>query len=49
MGEQINKDFEDFQKELHERDRKRKMRVVFEPDEKIEEELDELKEKEVVL
>lgn len=49
MGEQINKDFEDFQKELEEKEKRKRIRLVFKPDEKIDEELDELKEKEVVL
>jgi hypothetical protein len=49
MGEQINKDFEDFQKELEEKEKKKRIRLVFEPDEKIDEELEELGEKEVVL
>jgi hypothetical protein len=49
MGEKINKEFEDFQKHLEEKDKHLKMKVSFETDEDIEKELEELKKKDVVL
>lgn len=49
MGEQINKEFEEFQKNLKEREKNLRIKVKFEKDDKIEEELEELKEKEVIL
>lgn len=49
MCDEINKEFEEFQKDLEIRDEHRVELVVFEVDEKIEKELKELKEKEVIL
>ena len=49
MGEKINKEFDDFQKYLEEKEKRLKMNVSFEPDESIEREIEELKKKEVVL
>jgi len=49
MGEQINKEFEEFQRNLKEREKNLRIKVKFEKDDKIEEELEELKEKEVIL
>jgi hypothetical protein len=49
MGEQINKEFEEFQRNLKEREKNLKIRVKFESDERIEDELEKLKEKEVIL
>lgn len=49
MGEQINKEFEEFQRNLKEREKNLKLRVKFESDERIEDELEKLKEKEVIL
>jgi hypothetical protein len=49
MGEKINKEFEEFQKNLKEREKNLRIKVKFEKDDKIEEELEELKEKEVIL
>lgn len=49
MGEEIYKEFEEFQKQLEIRNKKLKPFVKFENDEKIDDILDELKDKEVVL
>jgi hypothetical protein len=49
MGEKINKEFDDFQKHLEEKEKRLKMNVSFEPDENIEREIEELKRKEIVL
>ena len=49
MGEKINKEFEDYQKHLEEKDKHLKMKVSFETDKNIEKELEELKKKDVVL
>ena len=49
MGEKINKDFEDFQKNLEEREKRLKGKVSFEPSDDIDKAVEELKTKEVVL
>ena len=49
MGEKINKEFEEYQKDLEVRNKKLKTIVRFEPDEEIEELLKELKDKELTL
>ena len=49
MGEQINKEFDDFQKHLEEKEKRLKMKIAFETDKDIEKELKELKTKDVVL
>lgn len=49
MGEKINKEFEEYQKDLESRNKKLKTIVRFEPDEEIEELLKELKDKELTL
>ena len=49
MGEKINKQFDDYQKDLEKRNLKLKTLVYFEPDEKLEEVVKELKDKKIVL
>lgn len=49
MGDKINKEFEKYQQELETREKKLKLLVKFNPDEKIDELIDELKQKEIVL
>lgn len=49
MDEEINKEFDEFQKVLEEKEKHLKMEVSFDIDEKLENELKELKEKEVIL
>lgn len=49
MGEQINKEFDEYQEHLKEKDKHLKMKVSFEADDTLEKELKELKDKEVVL
>lgn len=49
MGEKINKEFEKFQKDLETREKKLKLLVKFDLDEKIDEEIKELKEKQITL
>lgn len=49
MGEQINKEFEEYQKDLKIREKKLKTIVHFEPDEEVEKVLDELKDKKITL
>ena len=49
MGDKINKEFENFQKDLEIRKKKLKLIVKFEPDDKLEKELKELKDKQITL
>jgi len=49
MGEKINKEFEEYQKDLKIRDKKLKDVVYFEPDEEVEKLLNEIKDKEITL
>lgn len=49
MGEKINKEFEEYQKDLKTRDKNLKPIVHFEPDEEIEKALEELKDKHITL
>lgn len=49
MNEEINKEFDEFQKILEEKEKHLKMIVSFDIDEKLENELKELKKKEVIL
>lgn len=49
MGDKINKEFEKYQKELETREKNLKLIVKFNPDEKIDEVIDELKQKEITL
>lgn len=49
MDEEINKEFDEFQKILEEKEKRLKMIVSFDMDDKIENELKKLKEKEVIL
>lgn len=49
MEEKINKEFEDFQKELKTREKKLKLLVHFDLDENLDEALKELKEKKLPL
>lgn len=49
MRDIINKEFEDFQKDLETRSKKLKGIVRFKPDEKIDELIKELKEKTIIL
>ena len=49
MGEKINKEFEEYQEDLKNREKKLKTIVRFEPDEEVEKILDELKHKEIIL
>lgn len=49
MTEIINKDFEEFQKDLDVRNKKLKCLVKFKPDEKIDKLIKELKENKVIL
>ena len=49
MGEKINKEFEEYQKDLKIREKKLKMLVNFTPDENIDKILDELKDKTITL
>ena len=49
MEEEINKEFEEFQKQLSIHNKKLKPIAKFEPDGKIDEILDELKQKEIIL
>lgn len=49
MGEKINKEFEEFQEDLKTRDKKLKTVVHFDPDEKVDEILNELKDKKIDL
>lgn len=49
MGEKINKEFEEYQEDLKNREKKLKTIVHFEPDEEVEKILDELKHKEIIL
>lgn len=49
MGEKINKEFEEFQKQLEIRNKKLKGLVKFEPDKKLDDIMKELKDKKVTL
>jgi len=49
MGEKINKEFEEYQKDLKTREKKLKTIVHFEPDDEIERALEELKDKQITL
>ena len=49
MGDKINKEFEKYQKDLETRDKKLKVPVEFEADEKLDGVLKELKGKEITL
>ncbi len=49
MGEKINKEFEEYQKDLKIREKKLKTIVHFEPDEEVDKVLDELKDKQITL
>lgn len=49
MGEKINKEFEEYQKDLKTREKKLKTIVHFEPDEEVDKVLDELKDKNITL
>ena len=49
MGDKINKEFEKYQKDLETRDKKLKVPVEFEADEKLDGVLKELKDKEITL
>ncbi len=49
MGDKINKEFENFQKDLEIRKKKLKLIAKFEPDDKLEKELKELKDKQITL
>lgn len=49
MGESINKEFEKYQKDLETRNKKLKFPVSFEPDEKLDDILNELKDKKITL
>lgn len=49
MGDKINKEYEDFQKYLTKKEKKLKLLVRFDLDENIEEVLNELNSKEIVL
>jgi len=49
MNEEINKQFDEFQKVLAEKDKHIKLNVVFEVDEKLEKAVEELKQKELTL
>lgn len=47
--DEINKEFDEYQKVLEEKEKHLKIEVFFEVDEKLEKEVEELKEKEVIL
>ena len=49
MGDKINKESENFQKDLETRNKKLKLIAKFEPDDKLEKELKELKDKQITL
>ena len=49
MGEKINKEFEEYQKELKTREKKLKTVVHFESDDNVDKVLDELKDKKITL
>ena len=49
MGEEINKEFEEFQKNLEIRNMHLKTKVVFEPDDKLDEMIEDIKNKDIVL
>jgi hypothetical protein len=49
MGETINKEFEKYQQDLETRNKKLKVPVSFEPDGKLDDILDELKDKKITL
>jgi len=49
MGDKINKEFEEYQKELEIRNKKLKTIIHFESDEKIDDVLNELKDKKMTL
>ena len=49
MGEKINKEFEEYQKDLKTREKKLKPIVHFEPDDEIENALKELNDKQITL
>lgn len=49
MGEKINKQFDDYQKDLETRNLKLKTIVHFEPDKKLEDAIKELKDKKITL
>lgn len=49
MGDKINKEFEKYQKDLETRNKKLKLIVQFPPDEKLDEVMEELKDKEITL
>jgi len=49
MGDKINKEFEEFQKDLKTRNKKLKMVVNFEPEEKLETAIKELQDKKITL
>lgn len=49
MGERINKEFEKFQEELKNREKKLKLITTFEPLDKLDDAINELKNKEVIL
>lgn len=49
MGESINKEFEKYQQDLKTRNKKLKIPVHFDPDDKLDGVLEELKDKEITL
>ena len=49
MGEKINKEFEEYQKDLKTREKKLKTIVHFDPDEEVEQILKDLKDKQLTL
>ena len=49
MGDKINKEFKNFQKDLEIRKKKLKLIAKFEPDDKLEKELKEFKDKQITL
>jgi hypothetical protein len=49
MGEKINKEYEDFQKYLNKKEKKLKLLVKFDLDENIENVLNELNNKDIIL
>lgn len=49
MGDKINKEYEDFQKYLNKKDKKLKLLVKFDLDENIEDVLNELNNKDIIL
>lgn len=49
MGDKINKEFEEYQKDLETREKKLKTIVHFEPDENVDKILEEIKDKQLTL